>query len=85
MHLKISKGMPLSPDQLYCIQVHLWASHIQRLCNDPYLKNKIFKKFTFGFADRQFHVTLVSQAFHVHVFHPFLQINRTVDLNQSKL
>ena len=46
---------------------------------------KISKKFTFGFADRQLHVTLVSQAFHVHVFHPLLQINRTVDFNQSKL
>ena len=31
MHPGISNGMPSSPDQLYCIQAHLWASHIQRL------------------------------------------------------
>ena len=29
-----------SPDQLYCIQVHLWASHIRRLWNDPFFTKK---------------------------------------------
>ena len=71
VHLRISKGMP------HLISYTVSRFTCGRLTSGAFemifISKKISKKFTFGFADRQLHVTLVSQAFHVHVFHPFLK------------